>query len=102
MLGKYVRDEKLVTLEDVIRRLTSFSAHTLRITDRGWLKEGYFADVVMFDPAKIQDHATPDQPHHFSTGMPHVFVNGVQVLKDGDHTGAIPGHVVRGPGWIGK
>ncbi|MHA2107270.1 MAG: D-aminoacylase, partial [Candidatus Hodarchaeales archaeon] len=66
---------------------------------RGELKEGYFADIAIFDPNTIQDHATYEKPHQFSTGMIHVFVNGVQVLKDGEHTGAIPGRVVRGPGW---
>lgn len=102
LLGHYVRDEKLATLEDVIRRLTSFPANMLRIQDRGSLKAGYFADVVVFDPAKVQDHSTFEDPHHLSTGMTHVFVNGTQVLKDGEHTGALPGQVVRGPGWTGK
>ncbi len=102
LLGHYVRDEKLATLEDVIRRLTSFPAHMLRIQDRGSLKAGYFADVVVFDPDKVQDHSTFEDPHHLSTGMVHVFVNGKQVLKDGEHTGALPGQVVRGPGWIGQ
>lgn len=101
VLGHYVRDEQLTTLEDAVRRLTSFPAHMLRIQDRGALKEGYFADVVVFDPAKVQDYATFEQPQQFSTGMVHVFVNGTQVLKDGDHTGALPGQVVRGPGWTG-
>ena len=99
LLGHYVRDEKLVTLEEVVRRLTSFSAQALRIKDRGSLEAGYFADVVIFDPAKVQDHATFESPQHFATGMVHVFVNGTQVLKDGEHTGALPGQVVRGPGW---
>ncbi len=101
LLGHYVRDEQLTTLEDAVRRLTSFPAHMLRINDRGSLKEGYFADVVVFDPAKVQDYATFEQPQQFSTGMVHVFVNGTQVLKDGEHTGALPGQVVRGPGWTG-
>ncbi len=99
LLGHYVRDEKLVTLEEVVRRLTSFSAQALRIKDRGSLEAGHFADVVIFDPAKVQDHATFESPQHFATGMVHVFVNGTQVLKDGEHTGALPGQVVRGPGW---
>ncbi len=101
LLGHYVRDEKLVKLEEAVRRLTSFPAETLRIKDRGALNVGFFADVVVFDPAKVQDHATFEDPHHFSTGMVHVFVNGAQVLKDGEHTGALPGQVVRGPGWTG-
>ncbi len=99
LLGKYVRDEKLITLEEAVRRLTSFPAANLKIKERGALKAGYFADVVVFDPAKVQDYATPDKPHQYSTGMVHVFVNGEQVLKDGEHTGAKPGRVVRGPGY---
>ncbi|HEX6865484.1 MAG TPA: amidohydrolase family protein, partial [Thermoanaerobaculia bacterium] len=101
LLGKYVRDEKALPLEDAIRKLTSLPATNLGIRERGLLKEGYFADVVVFDPAKVQDHATFDKPHQYSTGVLHVFVNGVQVLKDGEHTGAKPGRVVRGPGWTG-
>jgi N-acyl-D-amino-acid deacylase len=99
VIGKYVRDEKLISLEEAVRRLTSFPAANLKIERRGSLKEGYFADVVVFDPAKVQDYATPQQPHQYSTGMVHVFVNGVQVLHDGEHTGTKPGRVVRGPGW---
>ena len=102
LLGKYVREEKLIPLEEAIRRLTSFPAENLKIERRGLLKPGYFADVVVFDPEKIQDHATFEQPHQYSTGVSHVFVNGVQVLKDGEHTGAKPGRVVRGPGWKGS
>lgn len=99
LLGKYVRDEKVISLEDAIRKLTSLPAGNLKIKKRGKLTLGYFADVTIFDPAKIQDHATFENPHQYSTGMVHVFVNGTQVLKDGDHTGARPGRVVRGPGW---
>jgi N-acyl-D-amino-acid deacylase len=99
LLGKYVRDEKIIPLEEAIRRLTSLPAENLKLDRRGALKAGYFADVVIFDPAKVQDHATFDTPHQYSTGVVHVFVNGVQVLKDGEHTGARPGRVVRGPGW---
>ena len=99
LLGKYVRDEQVISLEEAIRRLTSFPANTLKIKRRGLLKMGYFADVVVFDPETIQDHATYDNPHQYSTGVSHVFVNGVQVLDDGEHTGATPGRVVRGPGW---
>jgi N-acyl-D-amino-acid deacylase len=102
LLGHYVRDEGLVTLQEAVRRLTSFPAHMLRIQERGALQPGHFADVVVFDPAQVRDHATFDAPHQFSTGMVHVFVNGVQVLKDGEHTGAKPGQVVRGPGWVSQ
>ncbi|UCG63138.1 MAG: amidohydrolase family protein, partial [Candidatus Zixiibacteriota bacterium] len=101
LLGKYVRDEKLITLEEAIRRLTSFPAENLKIKRRGLLKPGYFADVVVFDPTTIQDHATFEQPHQYSTGVSHVFVNGVQVLNNGEHTGEKPGRVLRGPGWKG-
>ena len=102
LLGRYVRDEGIVPLEDAIRRLTSLPAANLKIERRGTLVPGHFADVVVFDPAKIQDHATYDKPHAYSTGMIHVFVNGEQVLRNGEHTGALPGRVVRGPGWRGK
>jgi N-acyl-D-amino-acid deacylase len=101
LLGKYVREEKVIPLEEAVRRLTSLPAGTLKLNRRGALKADYFADVVVFDPATIQDHATFDQPHQYATGVRHVFVNGVQVLKDGEHTGAKPGRVVRGPGWKG-
>jgi N-acyl-D-amino-acid deacylase len=101
VLGKYVRDEKCMPLEDAIRRLTSFPAQNLKLERRGALREGFFADVVVFDLADMQDYATPTDPHQYATGMVHVFVNGVQVLKDGEHTGAKPGRVVRGPGWRG-
>ena len=101
LLGRYVRDEKIIPLEEAIRRLTSFPAANLKIEGRGRLAAGAFADVVVFDPATIQDHATYDNPHQYATGVAHVFVNGVQVLRDGEHTGAKPGRVVRGPGWRG-
>ena len=101
VIGKYVRDEKMVPLEEAIRKLTSLPASNLKIRERGLLKEGWFADVVVFDAAKVQDHATFDKPHQYSTGVRHVFVNGVQVLKDGAPTGAAAGRVVRGPGWTG-
>jgi N-acyl-D-amino-acid deacylase len=101
LLGKYVRDEKAATLPDAIRRMTSLPATNLGIKGRGVLKPGYYADVVVFDPAKIQDHATFEKPQQLSTGVRDVFVNGVQVLKDGKHTGAKPGRFVRGPGWTG-
>jgi N-acyl-D-amino-acid deacylase len=101
VLGKYVRDERVITLQEAVRKLTSFPASNLKLQRRGALKPGNFADVVVFDPAKVQDHATFEKPHQYATGMVHVFVNGTQVLKDGEHTGATPGRVVRGPGWKG-
>jgi N-acyl-D-amino-acid deacylase len=102
LLGRYTRDEKILTLQEAIRRLTSQPAGNLKIQERGSLTPGHFADVVVFDPAKIQDHATFEKPHQYSTGMTHVFVNGVQVLKNGEHTGATPGRVVDGPGRKGR
>ena len=99
LLCKYVREEKVIPLTEAIRRLTSFPAETLRLDRRGALKPGHFADVVVFAPDQIQDHATFEKPHQYATGVAQVFVNGVQVLKDGEHTGAKPGRVVRGPGW---
>ncbi|MEE8524780.1 MAG: D-aminoacylase [Thermoanaerobaculia bacterium] len=101
LLGQFVREEKLIPLEEAVRKLTSLPAGVLRIDRRGRLAEGYFADVVVFDPDTIQDHATFAEPHRYATGVAHVFVNGVQVLRDGEHTGAKPGRVVRGPGWAG-
>jgi N-acyl-D-amino-acid deacylase len=94
-----VRDEKVLPLEEAIRKLTKLPAANLRIKRRGELKRGNYADVVIFDPAAIQDHATFDKPHQFATGMAHVLVNGVVVLKDGEHTGAKPGRFVKGPGY---
>jgi N-acyl-D-amino-acid deacylase len=102
VLGKYVRDEQLIPLEEAIRKLAALPAENMKIDRRGRLQEGFFADVVVFDPATIQDHATFVEPHQYATGMIHVFVNGEQVLKDGEHTGATPGRVVRGPGWSGE
>lgn len=102
LLGKYVRDEKLISVEEAIRRLTSLPAENLRIDRRGRLARGYFADVVVFDPATIRDNATFDQPHQYAAGVQHVLVNGVQVIEDSEHTGAKPGRVVRGPGWTTK
>jgi N-acyl-D-amino-acid deacylase len=98
-LGKYVRDEKLVPLEEGVRRLTALPAENLGLKDRGRLAGGMKADIVIFDPKTIQDHATFEKPHQYSTGVRDVFVNGVQVLKNGDHTGATPGRFVRGPGY---
>ena len=102
LLGKYVRDEKIITLQEAVRRLTSLPAENLKLDRRGSLRNGYYADVVIFDPNKIQDHATFEKPHQYSTGVVHVLVNGVPVIKDGEHTGAKPGQVVRGPGWKTK
>ena len=102
LLGKYVRDEKIISLEEAIRKMTSLPASNLRIQGRGQLSPGYFADIVVFDPTAIQDHATYEEPHQYATGMHHVWVNGTRVLADGDHTGAMPGRVVRGPGWTGS
>jgi N-acyl-D-aspartate/D-glutamate deacylase len=101
VLGKYSRDEHLLSLAEAIRRMTSLPAFNTNIQYRGELTEGYFADVVVFDPAKIDDHATFENPHQYSTGVEQVFVNGVQVLEYGEPTGALPGRVVRGPGWTG-
>ena len=99
LLGKYVRDEKVISMEEAIHKLTLFPATNLKIEKRGALKSGYYADLAIFDPNEIQDHATFTEPLQYATGMKHVFVNGIQVLKDGEHTGALPGRVVRGPGW---
>ena len=99
LLQKYVREEKVITLAEAIRRLTSLPASTLKLQRRGTLRPSSFADVVVFDPAQIQEHTTFEQPHQLASGMSHVFVNGVQVLRDGVHTGAKPGRVMRGPGW---
>ncbi|MFN3163791.1 MAG: N-acyl-D-amino-acid deacylase family protein [Pseudohongiellaceae bacterium] len=101
VLGKYTRDEAVLTLPDAIRKLTQLPASNLKLRQRGALIEGYFADVVVFDPATVQDHATYENPHQYATGMRHVLVNGTAVLSDGEHTGALPGRVVRGPGWSG-
>src|SRR5712691_3424010 len=100
VLGKYVRDEKLITLPGAIRRLSAQPATNLGLDDRGFLKEGMFADVVVFDPATIADRATFEKPHQLAIGMKHVFVNGMQVMKDGEHTGAKPGRALWGPGKI--
>ena len=94
VLAKYTRDEKLMPMAEAIRKLSGLPAANLGLKHRGNLKPGYFADIAVFDPAKIQDHATFDKPHQYATGMVHVFVNGTQVLKDGEHTGALPGRVV--------
>ena len=101
LLSHFVREEKVIPLEEAIRRLTSLPAWNLKIRKRGKLESGYFADLAIFDPEKIRDNATFKEPHQYATGMIHVFVNGEQVLANGEHTGALPGRVVRGPGWKG-
>ena len=99
VLGKYCREEKLITLQDAVRKLSKLAADKLHIKKRGELQVGNYADIVIFDPAKIADNATFEKPQQFATGMVDVFVNGTQVLKDGNHTGAKPGRFVKGPGW---
>ena len=99
LLGKYVRDEQIISIEEAVRKLTSLPASNLKIKKRGSLIKGYFADLAIFNPETIQDHATFTDPHQLSSGMIHVLVNGKQVLENGDHTGAMPGRVVRGPGY---
>ncbi len=101
LLGKYVREENVISLQEAVRRLTSLPASNLGIRRRGSLAPGFMADVVLFEPETIGDHATFAEPHQYATGVVHVFVNGIQVLADGEHTGATPGQVVRGPGWTG-
>lgn len=99
LLGKYVRDENVIPLEEAIRRLTLLPAQTLNIQARGRLVPGFFADIAIFDPTLIEDKATFDDPHQYSIGMVHVLVNGVPIVTNGTHTGATPGRAVRGPGW---
>ena len=101
ILGYYVRERHVMALEDAVRKMSSAVATRLSIRDRGVLKEGMLADVVVFDPSTIADKGTFTQPHQVSTGMKHVFVNGTHVWNDGKHTGAKPGRIVRGPGWKG-
>ena len=101
ILGRYVREQKLLTLEDAVRKMSSAVAARIGVRDRGMLREGMLADVVVFDERTIIDNATPERPHQISTGVKHVWVNGVQVLADGRHTGAKPGRAVRGGGWKG-
>jgi N-acyl-D-amino-acid deacylase len=98
LLGRYVRDEKLITLEEAVRRLAGLPAANLGLADRGLLRRGAFADVAVFDPVTVADRATYDQPHQYAVGMRHVLVNGVPVLRDGEHTGATPGRALTGPG----
>jgi N-acyl-D-amino-acid deacylase len=101
LLGKYIREEGVIPLEEAVRRLTGLPAENLGLRRRGRLEPGFFADVIVFDPGSITDRATFAEPHQYASGMVHVFVNGEQVVRDGEHTGATPGRVVRGPGWAG-
>jgi N-acyl-D-amino-acid deacylase len=100
VLGKYVRDDKLLSLPDAIRKLSGLPATNLDLDRRGFLKEGMFADVVVFDPARIADRATFENPHQYALGVRQVFVNGSQVIRDGEHTGAKPGRALWGPGKV--
>jgi len=102
VLGKYARTDSVLTLEDAVRKMTSATAQILGLRDRGLLKEGMFADIVIFDPATVIDNATFEKPHQLSSGVRDVFVNGVGVWRDGKHTGATPGRALRGPGWSGQ
>jgi dihydroorotase/N-acyl-D-amino-acid deacylase len=95
VLGKYARDERVLTLEDAVHRMTWLTAQRLGLADRGQVREGMMADVVVFDPATIADRATYDRPHQLAVGVRHVFVNGAAVWRDGRHTGAMPGRTVR-------
>lgn len=101
LLAKYVRDEKRLSLSEAVRKLSALPAHNLGLRERGRLSPGWYADVVVFDPAKVQDHATFEKPQQFSTGVSHVVVNGELALADGEATAARPGRVVRGRGWTG-
>src|SRR5688572_16715738 len=100
LLGKYVREEKVISLQEAVRRLSGLPATNLGLDRRGFIRKGYFADLAIFDPKTIADKATYEKPHQYAVGMKHVFVNGVQVLKDGEHTGAKPGRAVWGPGKV--
>ena len=102
VLGKYVREEKIISLQEAIHKLSKLPATNLKIKNRGEIKKGNYADIVIFDPTKINDKATFEKPHKYAEGMIHVFVNGKQVLKDGEHTGATPGQFVKGPGYKNK
>jgi N-acyl-D-amino-acid deacylase len=95
VLGEYVRKQKVITLEEAVRKMTSLPANHFRFTDRGTVRQGMAADLVVFDPATVGDAATFEKPHAYATGIPHVFVNGVAVVKNGQQTGATPGSVLR-------
>ena len=98
-LGQFVRDERLLSLEEAIRKMTGAAAARLGLRQRGTIRDGNLADLVVFDPATVRSNATYDEPRRFPTGIEHVIVNGTLVVRDGEHTGALPGRVVRGPGW---
>jgi N-acyl-D-amino-acid deacylase len=100
LLGRYVREERILTLAEAVRRMSGLPAGNLGLDGRGLLREGYHADVVVFDPETVADRATYERPHQYAVGMRHVFVNGVQVLRDGEHTGALPGRALWGPGKV--
>jgi N-acyl-D-amino-acid deacylase len=102
LLGKYVRDERVISLPEAVRKLTSLPASNLGLAQRGLLRRGYFADITVFDPGVIADKATFEKPHQFAIGVRHVLVNGVPVLRDGEHTGAKPGRAIWGPGRTGN
>jgi N-acyl-D-amino-acid deacylase len=95
VLGEYVRVRKVLSLEEAIRKMTSLPAKHFRFSDRGLIKAGYAADLVLFDAARVADAATFEKPHAYATGIPHVLVNGVAVVKNGEHTGATPGALLR-------
>ena len=101
LFGRYVREQNITSLEDAVRKASSAVATRLSLADRGVLKEGLKADIIIFDPNTIIDRATFEKPHQLSVGIRYVIVNGVEVIRDGAHTGAKPGQVVRGPGWTG-
>jgi dihydroorotase/N-acyl-D-amino-acid deacylase len=100
ILGKYTRDENVMSMEEAVRKMTSAVARRLSIQDRGLLQEGLHADIAVFDPRTVIDRATYEQPHQISTGIRYVFVNGVAVVREGKHTGALPGQLIRGPGYV--
>jgi N-acyl-D-amino-acid deacylase len=100
LLGKYVRDEHVLTLPDAIHRMTGLPATNWKLNDRGCLAVQCYADIVVFDPATVADRATFEEPRQYAVGVDHVLVNGVQVIRNGEHTGAKPGRVVRGPGYV--
>jgi len=99
LFRKFVREDQVISIEEAVRKLTSLPATNMKIKQRGFLKEGYYGDIVVFDPASIADHSTFINPHQYATGVEHVWVNGIQVLNHGEHTGATPGRFVKGPGW---
>jgi len=99
LLAKYVREENVISLQDAVYRMSGLPATNLKLDQRGFLKPGYYADVVVFDPKTVQDNATYQDPHQLATGVMDVFVNGQQVIKDQQHTGAMPGRFIKGPGW---